>query len=288
MKEKFLLSLILLLSLFICGCGEEIGEEGKVITINGIEYTIYDYGYVGVTGYTGNDSDIHILRSITYKRGQYEVEGVLRSAFQGNSIIRNVYIPSTVHLLDDSAFCDCKNLESVYLEGDCNLCDGTFKNCSNLRNFNHCNWDGSNATFKNCTSLRELIFSSEMTTNGYHDWNSYIMGEVCMGCTSLEKVEIPSGFDSIYDRAFFGCTSLKTITLPSTIKEISQGAFANSGLETVYCHASVPPRLWSPSYYNVEPVFNNCDYVLHVPTFSKAYYEAHKDEWGAREIIADL
>ena len=53
-------------------------------------------------------------------------------------------------------------------------------------------------------------------------------------CTSLTRVEIPSGVTSIGEYAFYGCSSLTSIEIPSSITSIDSGTFSGcSNLSSV-------------------------------------------------------
>lgn len=59
---------------------------------------------------------------------------------------------------------------------------------------------------------------------------------ICEECfinnATVTSVEIPEGYTSIGDYAFYGCDNLKTVSFPRTIDSIGMGAFAASGIES--------------------------------------------------------
>lgn len=65
--------------------------------------------------------------------------------------------------------------------------------------------------------------------------NTYeIFEKAFMGCSSLEKILLPSSLEKIETLAFLDCTGLKEIKLPSKVKTIGIGAFYNcNSLETI-------------------------------------------------------
>ena len=48
----------------------------------------------------------------------------------------------------------------------------------------------------------------------------------------ITSVEIPEGYTSIGDYAFYGCGNLKAVSCPESIKSIGMGAFNSSGIES--------------------------------------------------------
>ena len=54
--------------------------------------------------------------------------------------------------------------------------------------------------------------------------------EQCFMSSGVTSVEIPEGYTSVGNYAFYECESLQAVTLPSTITEIGMGAFAKSGV----------------------------------------------------------
>ena len=54
--------------------------------------------------------------------------------------------------------------------------------------------------------------------------------------SSLKKITLCEGLESIKEEAFYGCTSLKEIVVPSAIGEIRVGAFTG-------CHENLVVRI---------------------------------------------
>ena len=97
-------------------------------------------------------------------------------AFQGNSLIRHVFLPDTLKEIQPRAFAGCVNLESVkFSEG--------------IRSIEE-------EAFEGCTSLREVSLPSTLKTvkkNAFKD------------CASLESVYWGNPGTSVFEGAFDGC-----------------------------------------------------------------------------------
>lgn len=59
---------------------------------------------------------------------------------------------------------------------------------------------------------------------------------ICEECfinnSVISSVEIPEGYTSIGNNAFYGCNNLKTVSFPESINSIGMGAFTSSGIES--------------------------------------------------------
>ena len=75
----------------------------------------------------------------------------------------------------------------------------------------------NNSAFKDCSSLKEVIFEESE--------NRTIKASCFRGCTSLEKVVLPTNLVTISLNLFEDCTSLKEIELPESLLNIDDDAF---------------------------------------------------------------
>ena len=65
--------------------------------------------------------------------------------------------------------------------------------------------------------------------------------EMFYGCTSLRRVYLPEGMETVGMKNFFGCTSLQVVTFPSDLVRIKSGAFSGcSALSELYFLGGVP------------------------------------------------
>ena len=142
--------------------------------------------------------------------GEYDItlfavdEGKIEIAFFGNeygdddgyrNMLAQAVIGIDVTKIDDYAFTDCENLESLtFLSDDTEI---------------------DNFAFSHCGSLEEVALPKNLTmlSNG-----------VFFDCGSLKKVTLGEGTGVIGPNAFYGCANLKTIDL-STVQKIEVSAF---------------------------------------------------------------
>ncbi len=135
------------------------------------------YGISGgvINEYTGSESKLVIPSKI----GSSSVTAIGTSAFEGNSDIKSVSIPSGVTKIGQMAFADCTGISSVSLP-------------STLTSI------GIGA-FCGCTSLSSVSIPSGVTSIG---------DDAFADCSSLSSVTIPSGVTSIGENAFGGCGNI--------------------------------------------------------------------------------
>ena len=166
-----------------------------------------------------------------------------------------VYVKDGITGLDDEAFANCYNLETVELADSVEyLGVGCFSDCPNLK---------------------------KVKLAAKTDWRE-LPGSLFSGCTSLETVNIPEGTPVINDLAFYNCTSLKEITIPESVQVIRGFAFGNcSSLKEVYLPARVNRLLASTRWddYGKGP-FAGCT-ALEKITVSEDSRDYSSDEQGA-------
>ena len=143
------------------------------------------------------------------------------------SVLRKIYIPSTVKNLMTGIFFNCTDLESLVIAEN----SPYFKTV-----------DGAIYT----KDGKELV--------AVPDWNredfsiaegTEIIGEGCFWrFNMLQKIHIPPTLRIIESRAFDSCSSLKEICLPETLEVIGERTFDDcDSLTTIRIFAKQPPKI---------------------------------------------
>ena len=124
------------------------------------------------------------------------------SVIQGGALydasMTEIYLPSTVTEIRNSAFESCDKLKKINLPDSLTM----------IYDF----------AFADCTVLTDVILPKNLTGLGVGAFQS----------TAITKVDIPAALHYIWDHAFYGCTALSDIRFSDSLEEIKQGAFDNT------------------------------------------------------------
>ncbi len=164
-------------------------------------------------------------------------EEIASSAFEGNQTLKVLHIPSTVRLVQDSAFYHSR-IDEIHYGGDIeqwlritwkslfgkgytlyfnetDLVESVIipDNISVIKEY----------AFYYCTSLRSVIFNKNITS----------IEKCAFNKSGLKGIlSIPKSCREIKERAFFCCDGITKVKIPEATKEIEFGAFsACSGLQ---------------------------------------------------------
>lgn len=139
-----------------------------------------------------------LIETVVLPRNLVEIaDGAL-----GGSGVVSLTIPEGVRKIGNSAFGNCRSLETVIVP-------------ANVREL------GRNV-FKGCESLRSVTIA---------DGLSVIPAGTFAGCHSLSDVRLPGSLEAIGEGAFAGCTALARVEFSESLTDIGDRAFAASGLE---------------------------------------------------------
>lgn len=138
------------------------------------EYTVSGSSAT-ITGYSGSGGNISIPTSL----GGATVTSIADYAFENQSGITGVTIPSTVTSIGTGAFSNCTGLTSVTLPSGLNSM--------------------GNSAFQNCSKLTQINIPSSL---------SKIPSAAFRGCGSLTSITIPDSVTTIGSKAFEGCVNL--------------------------------------------------------------------------------
>ena len=228
-----------------------------------------DEGGVTITLYIGAESEDVVIPAVIDGK---PVTRIKEKAFSNEfyrSNARSVVVPSSVKVIEENAFLNCDQLESVVLsEGIQNLGFGAFSYCGKLRSLNiPASINSVNSIIIQCPSLTELTVSESSTwirtENDLLIANDDIMGvmgrpeqisipqgiesiwsEVFRGQNNLTQIDIPEGIKEIKNQAFRYCDNLEGVTLPASLETLGENVFADCPkLKWIYGRNDVARKL---------------------------------------------
>lgn len=231
-------------------------------SMDDVQYTIdITSGTASVTGW---NSDAEGLVIADVYNG-YPVTTIVAKAFQNNTKLKTISIPSSVTTIEDYAFSGCSNLTVINIpDSVTSIGQYVFQNCTSLGSVR---WSSRLTTipkytfygntkltavggiggvksiddyaFYNCRVLSNISFPSGLKTiGGYVFYNNYALPDIILpdtitsigykafyNCTSANTVTIPDRMTSIPGYAFYNCREVTLVNIPSTITSIGSDAF---------------------------------------------------------------
>ncbi|MBQ7500421.1 MAG: leucine-rich repeat domain-containing protein [Clostridia bacterium] len=160
-------------------------------------------------------------KSSTYYEVPEGTVSIEANAFGSVKYLKNLVLPSTLHVIADNTFGNCASLETVDFRGSVeSIGEFAFRDCSALVSI-----DLSDSVlsigryaFYNCSSLVSADLGTSLGS----------LGNSCFGgCVSLQSIVIPEGITELGNSMFYGCTSLKSVYLPDSLEKLDYWAFYN-------------------------------------------------------------
>ena len=248
--KRSALSLLLVLALLLNMAAPVLAAEEQTITSGDWVYLVED-GEATLVEYLGSSTDVVVpaqidglkvawlgddspnytafrniqLTSVQLPEG---LEHIGVSCFAGQKSLTEVVIPESITTISYHVFSGCSGLKSVKLPETLTTIESfAFYGCTSLETIElpESLEAIEQMAFQNCTGLKEITVPC------------YIGFWVFNGCTALEKATISGA--TVGTLAFDGCTSLTDVTLTNSVKTLREGAFANTGLTSIFIPASV-------------------------------------------------
>jgi hypothetical protein len=192
------------------------------------------------------------VESVTFENGS-GLERIEESAFY-KSGLKSIVIPSSVVVLGEKSFYECKSLESVTVEDDFPLKPRSPMLIqhprwgSRLERIGESGFDGlrlksieipssvvilCKRSFYHCDSLESVTFESGSRLERIEE--SAFQG------SGLKSIDIPSSVVVLGKWSFYECESLEPVTFESgsVLERIEESAFSGSGLKSIVIPSSV-------------------------------------------------
>lgn len=230
---------------------------------------------------------IDIPSTVRFTDVDYTVIKIANPAFEDSSI-SYISIPSTIEEIDDDAFCNCNNLQIIYVATDnekfCSE-DGvlfnknktklilypTRKNTESYIIPTSVSEIASNA-FSSCEYLKSITLPNSIRT--INEYTFY-------RCFGLTSISLPNSVTTVCDNAFDGCRSLVSIHIPASVETIGSWDLTNyNNLKRITCKANIPPiAMWTGS-------INYASCTIIVPKGCREKYQK-ADGWSSFPNIID-
>ena len=176
--------------------------------VDGSESEVTDFKVDGITYHILNDSKVMVMSAdkglkkielpevVTNDKATYYVATIGDGAFQNNTAIETVVLPSSITWIGKFAFGACASLKSITIPNSVT--------------------EVGEAAFYGCSNLESITIPEKIKTLG---------DNLFWGCARLTEVTIPEGVTSIGAEAFRECLLLATVKIPSSVTEVGKLAF---------------------------------------------------------------
>ena len=247
---------------------------GYVQEPNTLNYTLSDDETYYIVGGIGSYTDTDLVIPEIYKGKP--VKEIGESAFEYNTSLKSISIPSSIEKIGDSAFYFCKNLESLNIsEGVVNIGAWAFKDCAKLVEvvIPSSITDIGNSAFSGCVSLADITVDSDNTVYKSIAGNLYskdgkTLIQYATGKTDT-SLKLPETVISIDDYAFLGCAKLTKIIISNSVINIGWDVFNGCANLTIYCAASGRSAGWDTDWNYCFEHTNGTDYCTVVWNYSE-------------------
>ncbi len=215
---------------FETGSKLALSDNGKLeaITIPASVKNIGDY----ILGWN------YSLATVEFEEGT-TLDNIGKGMFFRDEALASITLPSTVTVINDEAFYNCKALIEIDLSNIDEIGAYAFYNCASLKEAILSNdvTELNDAAFYGCSSLEKVKLSEKLTKLGdliSEDAEEDVKG-VFSGCTSLKEIVIPKGVNTIGKNTFNGCENLRRVIIEtSSLKKVGANAFNDVSPEAVF------------------------------------------------------
>lgn len=206
---------------------EQQGNNG-----NGIEWVLYDNGFLEITG-NGEIDDYQQYKDYKDKIKSVRIgEGITKikqSAFNGYNNIEKISLADTITEIGGFSFCGTK-IDSLNIPINLNsIGQRAFYNCTQLtkieiKDLNK--WlcmNISSDVYDNCPT-HELILDGKKVTSVTYPNNMTSTGNSLMYCSGITNIVLPNSITQI--GRFRSCIDLQNINIPENVTLFSSSGFA--------------------------------------------------------------
>lgn len=242
-NKRFVILLGLIFSFVFCARAVVYSNP---FTVDCVDYGVINNKEVAVIKFHPQEklTSFSLPSTVSDSNGKrYSVTVIASSSFAGALasmpiVVDNLSIPSTVKLIEKSAFKNNVQIKKLKIGGSAVIDDMAFYKCTGLKE----------ADIVKVASIGEGAFdSSGLTTLRLPKISGGIEKNAFRNCENLKKVTIDNGVTSLPSGCFQGCPSLDNVTIPQSITELPEYCFSGcTSLRNIKLHS------------NLAKVGNNC------------------------------
>ncbi|PQV49014.1 putative secreted protein (Por secretion system target) [Jejuia pallidilutea] len=222
-----------------------------------------------VTGFvSGQDmANAIIPEQATNNSIPFDIVSVGVGAFQSNSIIVNVTLPSGVTNIGADAFRSCSNLTIINLENIITYGSHSFNGCVNLTL--------ASLDFTNTTNVGDYCFLNCGKVSSVVVPGSVILGVGALRSTGITSFTIPDEWTVLPDQMIRDCKSITNINIPSTITTMGVASFRGcTGITDIQVNWTTSTSIPDATVNNLFSGMTLSNVNLLVPPDTVSYYEA--------------
>ena len=233
----------------------EKNEEDWVASA-GLNFENIGGGFAKVSGYNGTDAVVDIPNMVDILGTELEVLVLGDGVFKDKTAITKVNLPKSLSVIGNECFSG-SGLQEIYIpSGVTSIGNSAFYGISSLKTIkfdNACSVVTIGEEVFVGTGLKSLIMPDSVETIGRAAFKDTGLASVLFGDrsnlksigaeaflgTMIELLDLPEGLTTINNAAFKGCTALESVVLPSTFSVAGDDIFYGTMLDRVYVRSGV-------------------------------------------------
>jgi hypothetical protein len=187
------------------------------------------------------------------------IDIVAPKSFIHNLAVKRIQL--SVRLVDEYAFSDCSNLESITFGSSTVLGDYAFSRCTSLTNvtWNNIHQIGK-GSFSECINLTDVILEDHLEE---------IPDDCFYRCYRMTNFKFPTSLKRIGNRSLRGCMALPRLEIPALVEEIGEQALTYLIIESIM----LPSGLKHLSRGNL----HNCTYLKEINIANNQHYSIQEN-----------
>lgn len=194
--------------------------------------------------YNGTSANVSVPRY----HNNIPITSIGTHAFLDNTTMTSITLSLTVHSIQEQAFLNVAQLETVAFDGDIKLIDSY--------------------AFAGCTSLSNIrLEDTQITSVAYASFKN---------CDSLTEVTLPDTVTDIKADAFAYCDGLTKIVIPESVTSIHEDAFLYTDNVVIYCYENSAAHIYAQD--------NSIEFVLITPVV-ETYILGDADNDGTISVM---